>query len=376
MQRNTKQNSRTIKLLGIPACLGAPLAGCARGPAVIRELLKSAEPKLNYVDLGDITVPQKCKSNKCINEIAQIHKQATEKIRKLSLFKKTKNSPNPLPVLIGGDHSMNYSFIQEASAQTKKRHKSELGLIWFDAHGDFNTPETTITGNVHGMILSALAGRGIIKHLSAQNSSATKSKSTSKSAQKSSIVFAPKTNEKSNSTTNANSNQTTNPPPIIKEENICIFGVRDLDPKEEELLKSTKITIVTAKYIKKVGIKKALQQATAKLPKYLHLSFDLDVFDPRTAPGTNTPSIKGFSGKHLDQIMEFFQQTGTSKPVLQKKLTKIPKQDTPTSAKRKNTIKTKVITSIDIMEFNPNRDRNNKTAKLAIEILKNACQVF
>ena len=311
MTNTAKNKLRNIKLLGIPACLGAPLAGCARGPAVIRALLKSEPSPINFEDLGDLTTLKKCKSKKCITEIAQIHKTAIEKIKKLSPFKKTKTSPNPLPVLIGGDHSMNFSLIREAANQTKKSHKSELGLIWFDAHGDFNIPETTITGNIHGMILSALAGRGIFKKL-------TDSKSGNK--------------------------------PIIKEENICIFGVRDLDPKEEELLKSTKINVITAKYIKKVGVKRALEQATSKLPKYLHLSFDLDVFDPRTAPGTNTPSIKGFSNKHLDQILEFFQK---------------PKTKT----------KPTVITSLDIMEFNPNRDKNNKTAELAVNILKNLCQI-
>lgn len=287
---------RKIIILGMPVCLGAPLSGCSHGPDVIRKQLIASG--IDFEDKGNLSETKKCKSKKCAVEISQIHKKASKELKKLKIFNNKATNHPSLPILIGGDHSMNFTFI-EASANQIKKTKKEIGLIWFDAHGDFNTPQTTITGNIHGMVLSALTGRGLYPNL--------KTDSTKQ---------------------------------VIKEENICLFGVRDLDPKEEELLKTTKVKVITAKQIKIIGIEKALKEATKVLPANLHLSFDLDVFDPRTAPGTNTPVNKGFSQKHLTQILKFFKNQ-----------------------------KTKKIVSADIMEFNPLRDKQSKTAEIAVKII-------
>lgn len=282
----------SIGLVGVPSCLGGNIFGCHKGPDAVRRILipKLKEKKIVFKDFGDIPVPKSCiiadSHKKCMKEIKKIHENLKNFIVKKHIFKK-----NNLPVLIGGDHSLNYSFIRESAAN----HNNRLGLIWFDAHGDFNTPQITPSGNIHGMVLSAVAGRGLNREFG-------------------------------------------NAKPVVND--ICIFGARDLDPKEKELIKEMKINLISMAEIRKKGVKESMQKAVKAVTSNsdaIHLSFDLDVFDPKIAPGTGTPVKNGLSGNDLSVIIE--------------------------------ECRTMHIASVDIMELNPLKDKNQKTAKLAAEIL-------
>lgn len=282
-------NKKKILLLGAPSCLGGSGFGCAEGPSAIRKILipKLIKERIPFRDLGDINPPITCVMTdfhaKCLKEIKQTDNLLVKKIRSEKLFSKNiKKNPTSLPVLLGGDHSLNYAFILEA----RKKHKS-LGIIWFDAHADFNNPEITPSGNVHGMVLAGLAKK-------------------------------------------------------IGERNIVIFGVRDMDPQEKTRLEKSKVTVITMGEIKKEGIEKALQKAFKALSKTkaIHLSFDLDFFDPSIAPGTGTPVKKGLSASGLKKLMQTLREQ-KSPPVI----------------------------SADIMELNPLKDKYNKTARLAAQII-------
>ncbi len=309
----SNNNPRKLCILGVPSCLGGNIFGCDKGPDALRKVLIPAlkDKQINYRDYGNVNVPKECvitdPKEKCLPEIAKIQSNLARFIKSEKIF-----ANNNFPVLIGGDHSLNYRFIVESASHLKKQQRKNLGLIWFDAHGDFNTPKITPSGNIHGMVLSALAGRGLNKDFNSNT------KSTGK----------------------------------IKEQNICIFGARDLDLKEKELLKKTKVHIVTITKIQKDGIKKTFEHALNQLLKHtdsLHLSFDLDVFDPTLAPGTGTPVKDGLKKKDLKiifKILRRWQRAG--------KLT---------------------IVSADIMEYNPLKDKNQKTAGLASELITSLAKI-
>ncbi|HLG25738.1 MAG TPA: arginase, partial [Candidatus Gracilibacteria bacterium] len=255
--------------------------------------------KIHCEDLGDITPSLKCTSHdprkKCAINIEELQKETAAAIQHNKIFSPdTKN----FPVLLGGDHSVNIPFIRAAAKKAAAK-KQKIGLLWLDAHGDFNTPQTTSSGNVHGMVVSQLTGLWGV-------GSANKS---------------------------------------VAPENICLIGTRSLDPEEKKLLKKSGISVLTAKHVKRVGLKKALQKA-AKIAlngtSGIHVSIDLDVFDPSIAPGVGTPVKKGFMGKQIANMCEIFA--------------------------------TLPVVSMDVVELNPTRDVKNKTAKLAAELISAFCK--
>lgn len=286
---------KKLVLLGVPSGLGGNTFGCQEGPAAIRKILLPQLKKRKIIprDLGDISPPVTCfitdPRAKCIGEIRQTDNLLIKKIRREKVFERAmKGQKSVLPVLLGGDHSLNYSFILEA-----KRRLGKIGLIWFDAHADYNTPETTPSGNVHGMVLAGLARK-------------------------------------------------------IEQRNICIFGLRDTDPEEKIRLEKSRITVITIEEIRRRGVEKSLQKAVKAVSKNangIHLSFDLDVFDPTIAPGTGTPVKKGLNSGDLRIIMDTLKNCGKAK-----------------------TCRAPII-SADIMELNPLKDKYEKTARLAAEII-------
>ncbi len=278
-----------ITLLGAPSCLGGNVFGCQDGPFAIRKILipKLKKNKISFRDLGDVNPPITCVITnpraKCLDEIRQTDNLLVKKIRAEKLFSfSIKNKSATLPILLGGDHSLNYSFILELH-----RKMGKIGLIWFDAHADFNTPKISPSGNVHGMVLAGLAKK-------------------------------------------------------VGETNIVIFGVRDLDPQEKTRLEKSKVTVITMEEIKKKGTEKSLKKALNALSKTkgIHLSFDLDMFDPSIAPGTGTPVKKGLNKTDLKDLMKTLRT-----------------QNTPP------------MVSADIMELNPLNDKYGRTAGLAAEIV-------
>lgn len=244
-----------IDIIGVPVDLGSNRRGVDMGPSAIRYtgLIQSIR-KMGRTcrDLGNIAVPVPdsksfeqvtANSPRFINEITQINE---------TLYKMVGDSlaHGNMPLVIGGDHSIAAGSLLGAQSCLKN-----IGVIWMDAHGDFNTEHTTMSGNLHGMSLAAATGTGM--------RAMTRFKAED-------VDF-------------------------INPEKVVIIGARDLDPEEAELLKKSRVTVFTMEDIDMYGLRSIMQKAIEIVEdgtEGVHLSFDLDVVTPSDAPGVGTP-VKG-----------------------------------------------------------------------------------
>ncbi len=165
-----------------------------------------------------------------------------------------------VPLFLGGDHSIALGTVTAATASGER-----TGVIWIDAHGDFNTPETSPSGNLHGMPLAALTGRG-----------APELTDLITSGQK------------------------------VAADDVVLLGVRDLDPLEREALRDSSVAVYTMREIDRRGIGPVAEEAVARLSHLprVHVSLDMDSLDPREAPGVGTPVPGGFSYREAHLLME------------------------------------------------------------------------
>lgn len=175
------------------------------------------------------------------------------------------------PIFLGGDHSISMGSIAGVSSHIKANGK-RLGLIWFDAHGDFNTPDSSPTGNIHGMPLAVVQGHG--ERLLVEIGG-----------------FSPK----------------------VKPEDIALIGIRDVDESEAKLLRESRMMIFTMRDIDELGIKEVVQRALERVTANtdaLHVSFDIDFIDPQYAPGVGTPSPGGPTYREAHLAMELISDSG------------------------------------------------------------------
>jgi arginase len=174
-----------------------------------------------------------------------------------------------LPITLGGDHS-----IALGSASGAANALGEIGVIWFDAHADFNTNETSPSGNIHGMILGALAGFGDARLVNTAN--------TSGKARH------------------------------VDPRHIAIVGARDLDPGEVLLLREAGVHVFPMSEIDRRGIYEVTREAlelAASNTKGIHISFDMDVVDPSEAPGVGTPVHGGITYREAHMAMELVAES-------------------------------------------------------------------
>ncbi len=265
---------RNIEIIGIPVDLGAGRRGVDMGPSAIR--IADLEPRLEalghkVVDFGDIDVM-----------IAETQKVGATKLRYKApilaaceeLRKQVERSlgETRLPLVLGGDHSIAIGSVAGSSNHHARQNES-IGLIWFDAHGDANTPETTPSGNIHGMSLAVSLGLGDpdLVNLGGR---------------------APK----------------------VHPSNTVLIGARDLDPGERTTLKKSGVTVYTMRDIDERGMKEVVDEAMAIASDGtagIHLSFDLDVVDPEDAPGTGTPVWGGITYREAHLAMELLSDRAT-----------------------------------------------------------------
>ena len=177
------------------------------------------------------------------------------------LYNTILNNPNKFPIILGGDHS-----ISIASALASNKIHQNIGIIWFDAHTDYNTFKTTITGNIHGLPLAAINGF--------YNKELTKFTDN-----------------------------------YINPKNTVIIGARSIDPLEKENLIKNNIKVFTTNDIKELGFSNVLNEAfkiATNNTNGVHLSFDLDVIDPSFAPGVSIPELNGLSLEETLKIYNIF----------------------------------------------------------------------
>ncbi len=241
-----------ISVLGVPMWLGQTRYGTNLGPNAIRSLglLESLASVCKDVDdrgnvgVGSVRRDQP-KNSKNLRSIVAGSRKLAARVSEIVANKR-------FPLVLGGDHSIAIGTLAGIA-----RHYNRLGVIWFDAHADINTDETTPSGNIHGMPLAASMGFG----------------------QKDLVSIGGYVEK-------------------VKAENIVMIGIRDIDPGEAELIRSHDIKVYTMQDVRKMGIQKVMIETIEYLSSRcdgIHLSFDLDGMDPLIAPGVGTPVADGMS---------------------------------------------------------------------------------
>ena len=265
--------ARPVHIIGVPLDLGSGRRGVDMGPSALRIAgLDAGLVRLGFtvIDKGDLPVPapetRGCgdPKKKYIREIAAICEQ---------VYRATLDSleSGGLPLTLGGDHSIGAGSVAAAAASARALGRP-VSLLWIDAHGDMNTPDTTRSGNVHGMPLAAILGREP-RELSELGG------------------FGPK----------------------VLPERTVLIGIRNLDDREREAVHASGVRVFTMKDIDRIGIAAAAEQALAVAcagGARVHVSFDLDACDPAIAPGVGTPVRGGLDYREAHTLMEMIAGTG------------------------------------------------------------------
>ncbi|HXN51644.1 MAG TPA: arginase [Candidatus Acidoferrum sp.] len=264
--------AQKVRIIGVPMDLGASRRGVDMGPSALRVAgLQARIKQLGHQveDIGNISVKQPEemsygeKRAKYLAEIADACKDLGAMVEK-SL------EESMLPVVLGGDHSIAAGTLSGVAAHFKKKEK-KIGLIWLDAHGDINTPESSPSGNVHGMPLAAAMGYGATELVELQG-------------------FKPK----------------------VEPQNISLVGIRDLDSQEKKLAKKSGVHVFTMRDIDERGMREVMSDAL----KYamddtdgISVSLDMDFVDPSDAPGVGTPVRGGVTYREAHLAMEMIADT-------------------------------------------------------------------
>ncbi|HEY7077521.1 MAG TPA: arginase [Solirubrobacteraceae bacterium] len=286
-------------IIGAPLDLGAGRRGVDMGPSAIRyaglaERLTALG--VECTDRGNVATP-----------VAEATAEADPRARFLPAIRATCEHVAELvgaalddgcvPIVLGGDHSIGLGTLGGLAA----RH-GPGAVLWFDAHGDLNTPATTPSGNVHGMPLAAALGRGGPGFESAAW-----------------------------------------PLPAVEPQRVAVIGARELDPGERALIRELGLAVHTMSELDRRGIESVVSGALerAEGAAFVHVSLDMDGLDPSVAPGVGTAVSGGLTYREAHLAMELVAESG-------------------------------LLGSFEIVEVNPILDRQNATARLAVELATSA----
>jgi arginase len=264
---------RRVSILGVPCGFGASIAGVDLGPAAMRVArLRQRVAQLGYEvrDLGDLRLdcpndtPPPGTKLKFLREIAAGCTQLAADVRQIL-------EGGELPIILGGDHSIAIGSVSGVASFYRARGES-VGLIWFDAHADMNTPETTPSGNIHGMPLAVLFGRGAPELTGIEG-------------------FSPKLDPR-----------------------LCVHvGARDVDPGEREMIRELGVRFITMREIDERGMSACMDEAIAiarRAPAGYVVTLDIDALDPGDAPGSGTVVRGGLTYREAHLAMEKIAEAG------------------------------------------------------------------
>jgi arginase len=260
---------REVAVIGAPLDLGAGRRGVDMGPSAIRyaglELLLTEKLGVRVSDSGNVISPV-VETTSTGDEHARYLDQILDLCDRLSKLVADAAGRGALPLVLGGDHS-----VALGSLVGMAKVRGAGGVVWIDAHGDLNTPATSPTGNVHGMVLAAalgLAGDGFARDGW--------------------------------------------PLPAVEHGKLALVGVRSLDDGERALLGSLDAKVFTMSEVDRIGIEPCMREAIAHAggAAFLHLSLDMDVVDPDYAPGVGTPVRGGLSYREAHLAMETVAESG------------------------------------------------------------------
>lgn len=258
---------RAVDIVGVPLDLGAGRRGVDMGPSAFRIAdVARRISALGYEvqDCGDIPVP--------IPEIIDMTDNKARYAKEIgeaceSLYTRVRDCilSGRLPLSLGGDHSLAVGSIAGTAAAMQKE-KRPFGVLWVDAHADMNTPESTLTGNVHGMPLACVLGKGPTELVSVGGGGAK-----------------------------------------LDAERCAVVGLRNLDEREKDLVRHSGVHAFTMKDIDRRGMAAVMEEALSILcaaGAALHVSFDMDGVDPAVSPGVGTPVRGGLSYRESHLLME------------------------------------------------------------------------
>jgi arginase len=260
-----------LNIIGMPINHGTGKLGSNLGPDKFRELnILDTLKDMGYdvCDLGDIEVTTVSDEDihRC-DEKLKFYDVVIDSNTKLAFKVYESISKGNFPLILGGDHSLGLGSIAGVSKYIKN-----IGVIWIDAHGDMNTYETTLTGNIHGMPLAASMGKGPDKLVN---------------------LFEHRIK--------------------VKDENVVHIAGRDLDPGELELIRSSNIKAFTMDKVKEYGIDMIIKESIDYLRDKvdaIHVSFDIDSMDSSLVPGTGTPVMNGLTVEETKTLLSSIAASG------------------------------------------------------------------
>jgi arginase len=289
---------RTIAIIGAPLDLGAGRRGVDMGPSAIRYAgLEARLRELGYEveDRGNVFAAVAEAADEG-DEHARFLPQILESTSRVAELVRSAREADRLPLVLGGDHSVAFGTLTGTASVD-----GAGGLLWLDAHGDLNRPATSPSGNVHGMVLAAvlgLAGPGFSRDGWSQ--------------------------------------------PAADPARTVLVGVRSLDEGERALVREHGICVFTMSDIDERGIKAVMDDALERVAGGpVHVSLDMDVLDPRLAPGVGTPVPGGLEYREAHFALELVARAG-------------------------------VLSSLDVVEVNTILDHENVTAQTAVELVGSA----
>jgi arginase len=289
---------KPVAVIGAALDLGAGRRGVDMGPSAIRYaglVPRLRELGLDVEDLGNVgaAVAEAIDPG---NERARFLAQVKTTCEHVAELVESALRRGRMPLVLGGDHSVALGTLWGIAAV-----HGPVGVLWIDAHGDLNTPATTPSGNVHGMVLAAALGLGGEEFASDRY-----------------------------------------PLPAVDPKRTALIGVRSLDDGERELLQELGIVAYTMSDLDQMTVGPAVRGALDHVSGgYVHVSLDVDVVDPKDAPGVGTPVRGGLSFREAHLIMELIAESQS-------------------------------MGSLDVVEVNPVLDNANETGKLAVDLVASA----
>lgn len=262
-----------VGIIGVPLDLGAGRRGVDMGPSAIRVARlhqRLAELGYEVTDFGNVAVDQP-EASPVGREQARYLAQIARTCKRLAQQVEGALAGGVFPLVLGGDHSVAVGTIAGVARHMRREHR-KVGLIWVDAHADMNTPETSPSGNVHGMPLACCVGLGPrpLTHLAG---------------------FAP----------------------LVEAENVALVGVRDVDQLEKPHVRRSGVKAFTMRHIDERGVLAVIREAIAIAgdgTAGIHVSLDMDAVEPQEAPGVGTPVRGGLTYREAHLVMEVLCDAG------------------------------------------------------------------
>ena len=265
----SENSRRPVGIFGVPMDLGQDRRGVDMGPSAIRYArIEACLEDLGHsvTDLGNagVPIPETVAAGEGIKQLAAVKSVCEEVCHKATDIVEE----GLFPVFLGGDHAIAIGTI---SGVARSSSGLRTGVIWVDAHADFNTPATSPSGNIHGMPLATLTGRGHPDLVGIGGQGAS-----------------------------------------VRTDDVVVIGLRSVDVEEKRLLRDAGVKVYTMKDIDAYGAGRVVRNAIKSLAHVdrVHLSLDLDALDPEVAPGVGTPVRGGLTYREAHLLMELLNEAG------------------------------------------------------------------